>query len=73
MFVTLDLAIVTNVSPLCFGKDTHWQKQHGNLSPTVGMLLPQLPPFTNASLNHIQRQNDARRGVVVRAVSAFIC
>ena len=64
---------MVNVSTLCFGKDTYWQKQHGNLNLTVGMVLSQLHPFANDSLNHIQVQSDAKEGVVVRVVYVFKC
>ena len=73
MFITLDLSIIANVSTLCFRKYTQWPKQHRNLSPTIEMLLPQFPPFTNNRLNHIKGQSNARGGVLVRDASAFIC
>ena len=72
IFVALDLGIMINTSNLCFGKDTHWQKQHGNLSTIVQMLLPQFLPFINNGLIHIWGWSDARGGVLVKVVFAFI-
>ena len=72
MFITLDLSIIANVSTLCFRKDTQWLKQHRNLSPIVGMLLPQLPHFVNDSLNHIQEISYAGGGIVFRVIFTFI-
>ena len=71
MFITLDLGVIINISTFFFGKDTYWQKQHGNWNPTVRIPLLQLPTFKNNSLNHIWGQSNARGGVAVRVLFSF--